>query len=71
MSLTQVHPRHAPLGTQQESNVRPTIYLISQSTDEENERPDGVMYYDPHGEFKEGKGFERFQKNFCISAGKE
>ncbi|HEY4259582.1 MAG TPA: DUF1629 domain-containing protein [Schlesneria sp.] len=48
-----------------------TIYLISQSTDEDDERPDGVTYYDPHGEFKRGEGFERFQKNCCISAGKE
>jgi hypothetical protein len=46
------------------------VYLIRQSVDDEGERPDVVTYYDPKGEFKTKEGFERFQKNCCVSAGK-
>jgi hypothetical protein len=45
------------------------VYWVRQSVDDEDERPDGVTYYDPSGWFKTGEGYKEFQANACVSAG--
>lgn len=46
------------------------VYSIRQSVDDKDERPDIVTYYDPKGVYKTKTGFQKFQHNCCVSAGK-
>ncbi|PQO42927.1 imm11 family protein [Blastopirellula marina] len=43
------------------------VFWIRESL--EDDRPSGVTYHDPNGEFKSTEGFKRFQANSQVSAG--
>lgn len=45
------------------------IYLLRQTFDDEDIRPDLVTYYDPDGKFSTEEGFKSYQANRCVEAG--